>query len=61
MMKFIKEIFSVENLKRAIIYSSLANPNINTSEFIHLTNVLKDMDNKNINNIDKELNIEKVA
>lgn len=61
MIKFIKEIFSIENLKRTIIYSSLADPNISTSEFIHLSNILRDMDDKDINDIDKEVNIEKVA
>lgn len=62
MIKFIKEIFTAENFKRAMLYSSLANPNIRSSEFIHLTNVLKDMDAKNIdNNIVKEVKAKKVA
>lgn len=62
MIKFIKEIFSAENFKRAMLYSSIANPNISSSEFVHLSKVLKDMDAKNIDkNIAKEANIKKVA
>lgn len=62
MIKFIKEIFSTENLKKAMVYNSLANPNIRPSEFVHLRNVLKNMDSKNINkSINKEANIQKIA
>ena len=62
MLKFIKEIFSVENFKKAMLYSALTKPNISSSEFVHLSKVLKDMDTKNIDkNIAKEGNIKKVA
>lgn len=44
MLKFIKEIFSEENLKRAMIYGSLTNQNISSTELVYLTNVLRDMD-----------------
>lgn len=62
MIKFIKEIFSVENLQKAMVYGSLSNPNLTTTELIHLSNVLRDMDAKNINSdITKEKNIKKAA
>lgn len=62
MIKLIKEIFSVENLKKSMVYSALANPNISSSDFLHLSNVLADMDAKNVNNsINKKVNIKKVA
>lgn len=62
MLKLIKEIFSLDNLKKAMLYSALTKPNINSSEFAHLSNVLRDMDAKNIDdNITKEVNTKKVA
>lgn len=62
MIKFIKEIFSGENLKKAMVYASLGNPNISSSQFAHLSNVLRNMDAENISkSINKEINIKKVA
>lgn len=58
MIKFVKEVFSAENLKKALVYASLANPTISPTEFVHLSNILRDMDSKNINS---EVNIKKVA
>ena len=58
MIKFIKEIFSAENLRRAMVYSSFANPSIGSEEIVRLAKVLRNMDAKNIN---KEVNIKKVA
>ncbi|AJH02191.1 hypothetical protein LF65_05684 [Clostridium beijerinckii] len=62
MIKLIKEIFNTENLKKAMVYGAMANPNIGTVELEHLSNVLRNMDVKNINkSINKEVNIKKVA
>ena len=44
MIKFIKEVFSSNNLKKAMIYSSLSNPNITVSECLNLMSSLKEMD-----------------
>lgn len=62
MMKFIKEIFNGENLKKAMLCSSLAKPNANAYELTHSFNVFRDMDAKNIDkNIVKEVDMKKVA
>ncbi|WP_459479499.1 hypothetical protein [Clostridium saccharoperbutylacetonicum] len=62
MIKLIKEIFSSENLKRAMIYGSFTNPNITASQLKNLSSVLKNMDAKDINkSITKDSNSKKVA
>ena len=58
MIKFIKEIFSSENLKKAMIYGLLSQPHVTTSEYVRLAKILRDMDAKNIN---KEIQIKKAA
>lgn len=62
MKKFFKEVFSAENLKKAMIYGSLANPNISVSELVRLSNVLREMEAESINkSINKEAKIKKAA
>ncbi len=46
MIKFIKEIFSAENLKKAMVYSSFMNPKLTASDYLHLNNILRDMNSK---------------
>lgn len=60
MIKFIKEIFSSENLKRAMILVSLTKPNITTSDCLYLHEVIRDMDAKDID-INEEILTKKAA
>lgn len=56
MIKFIKNIFSFENLKRAMMYSAFTQANLTTSDYINLINVLKN----DHNNSDKTMQLKKV-
>lgn len=58
MIKFIKEIFSFENFKKAMLYSLSSRPNLTTDDYKNLTNILKDIDQKDIN---EEKQIKKAA
>ena len=62
MKKFFKEIFSSENLRKATIYALLSQSNITASDYIRLTNALRDMESKNItHSVNKDAKIKNVA
>ena len=58
MIKLLKEIFSSENLKKAMISSLLLSPNLTSSEYLRLANLYRDMNAKNIT---KEIQTKKAA
>jgi len=58
MIKFIKEIFSSENLKKAMIGTLFVNPNLTATEYAHLAKIYRDLNAKTIN---KEIQLKKVA
>lgn len=61
MIKFIKEIFSSENLKKATIYSLLSNPNISSAQLKTLANEVRNMEIKAVNNSNNKSNNRKAA
>jgi len=58
MIKLIKEIFSSENLRKSMISISFLNPNLTTQDYLRLTEVFR---NENSENINKEIQVKKVA
>jgi hypothetical protein len=60
MKKFIKELFSLENLKKAGIYSLLSQSNLPTSEYVRFANLLRDMETNNTT-IEVQTKIKKAA
>lgn len=42
MKKFLKEIFSKENLKKAMIYASFTNPRLTSADYLALNNILRE-------------------
>lgn len=61
MIKFIKEIFSSENLEKAAIYGLLSNPNISSAQLKMLANEVRNMEIKAVSNSNNKSNNRKAA
>lgn len=48
MVKLIKEIFSLENIKKAMVLGLLSNPNLTKYDYLNLNSVIKYMENKEV-------------
>lgn len=60
MIKFLKEIFSSKNIKRALIYNSLAQEHYTATDVKILIDIIKDLDSKDVN-ITEEKQMKKAA
>lgn len=60
MIKLLKEIFSSKNIKRALIYNSLAQEHYTATDVKILIDIIKDLDSKDVN-ITEEKQMKKAA
>lgn len=48
MVKFIKEIFSLENLKKAMVMGLLAKSNLTKCDYLNLSRIINDVENEEV-------------
>jgi len=58
MIKLLKEMFSSENLKKAMVTNLYFNPSLTAQDYLRLANLYKDITEKNIT---KEIQTKKAA